>query len=188
MKRAGFLSILALSVVSAAFGADVPRPAGPLRFVSSTGETVQISDLKGKVVVVEFLLTHCPTCQASARLLSKLQTELGPKGLQVVGIAIDEGAGPKLPDFIAKTGANFPVGVLPQNGAYDFLQIPIMVRLNMPQLAFVDRKGQVREQHGAEEPWMMQTVEESNIRALLTKLLAEKAPAKAAPAKAAPKK
>jgi len=184
------MSRLLLSAVLAAClsplpAAVLPRPAGQIEFISHTGEKIRLSDLKGKVVVIEFLLTHCPSCKDNARLLSRLQNELGPKGLQVIGLAIDEGAGSKLRAFVTETGTNFPVGVYSSVAAREYMQIPIVVQMMMPQIAVVDRKGMIRDQHGATEAWMAPAVEEKNLRALLTKLLAEGA---APPSKAAPKK
>jgi peroxiredoxin len=174
--------LLAGLLLLPAMAADVPRPAAEIKFIDHTGRSVQLSALKGKVVVIEYLLTTCPTCQANARLLSRLQTELGPQGLVVLGIAIDEGAGQRLTQFIQRTGANFSLGIQKDTAAREWLQFPVMVRMTMPQLAFVDRKGVVREQHGAIEPWMAEAVEETNIRALLKKLLAEPAGIAAKPA------
>jgi len=151
------------------------------------GETIRLSELKGKVVVVEFLLTHCPSCKNGARLLGKLQREYEAKGLRVIGLAIDEGAGVKIPGFVQETNATFPIGVSTHTKAQEFLQFPSVVRMMMPQIAIIDKKGVIREQHGADEAWMGPTVEENNLRTAITKLLAEPASA-AAPKKAAPKK
>ncbi|MBI5083800.1 MAG: TlpA family protein disulfide reductase [Acidobacteria bacterium] len=175
----------ALMAVAAA-AATLPRPAREINVVSHTGQVVKLSQMKGKVVVVEFLLTHCPSCKHSARLLAKLQAEYGPRGLQVIGLAIDEGAGPKLDAFVRETGANFPVGVYSSAAAYDYLEHSMITNMLMPQLAIVDRKGMIREQHGGADPWMAEAMEERNLRALLEKLLKE--PAGAAMKKAAGKK
>jgi peroxiredoxin len=177
----------AVALAAAMPAADLPRPAGEISIVSHTGEAVKLSGLKGKVVVLEFLLTHCPSCKASAKILAKMQAEFGPRGLQVLGLAIDQGAGPKLTGFVQETGANFPVGVYSNVTAYDYLQHPMITSMLMPQMAFVDRKGMIREQHGGSDAWMSPAMEEKNIRDLLEKLLKE--PGGAAPAKkAAPKK
>jgi peroxiredoxin len=179
--RLSALFLLASAFVSNAVAADAPRPAGPLEFISYTGEKVRLSDLKGKVVVLEFLLTHCPSCKHSAGILARFQNEFGARGLQVVGLAIDDGAGPKIPQFVRETGANFPIGVYGNDKAHEYLQISVMSRMMMPQIAIIDRQGMIREQHGGDDPWMAAAIEEMNIRKALEKLLA------AAPAKAAPK-
>lgn len=187
--RVVFPALLGFCLLAPLPAANVPRPAAELQYISQTGEKIRLSELKGKVVVVEFLLTHCPGCKASARLLGRLQREYNDKGLRVIGLAIDEGAGPKIPGFVQETSAAFPIGVYDHTRAQEFLQFPSIVRMMMPQLAIVDRKGIVREQHGADESWMGPAMEETNLRKLIDKLLAEpvgaavKAPVKKAGSK-----
>ena len=43
-----------------------------------------------------FILTSCSHCQMTVKVLSKLQNEYGPRGLQVLASAIE--AGLRLPD------------------------------------------------------------------------------------------
>lgn len=184
--RAAALLLLAAGCFASLRAADVPRPAPPLQFVSHTGEMIRLSDLKGKVVILEFLLTHCPGCKNSAGILAKIQSEYGARGVQVLGLAIDDGAGPKIPQFIRETGANFPIGVYSNDKAHEYLQVSVMSRMMMPQVVMIDRQGVIREQHSGDDPWMSPAIEDMNIRKALAKLLAA-APAKAAP-KASPKK
>src|SRR5689334_16704832 len=77
---------------TAAFGQTVPRPADPLLINMLTGPKFNTASLKGKVVAVELLLTWCSHCQASAKVLQDLYTELKPKGLEVVGAATNTDA------------------------------------------------------------------------------------------------
>ncbi len=180
-------ALLGLCLLAPLPAANVPRPATEIQFISQTGEKITLSELKGKVVVVEFLLTHCGSCKGSARLLGRLQRELDSKGFRVIGLAIDAGAGPKIPGFVQETSAAFPIGVMEFTKAQEFLQFPSVVRMMMPQIAIIDKKGVIREQHGADEPWMSPAMEETNLRKLIDKLLAEPA-GPAATKKAAPKK
>jgi len=181
-------ALLGLCLLAPLPAATVPRPATEIQFISQSGESIKLSELKGKVVIVEFLLTHCPTCKNNARMLGALQREYDAKGLRVIGLAIDEGAGPKIPGFVQETNSTFPIGVYQHVKAQEFLQFPSVVRMMMPQIAIIDRKGVIREQHGADEPWMAPAIEESNLRKVINQLLAEPAGAAAAPKKAAPKK
>ena len=61
-------------------GAVDSREAPELFLTDTSGKQVRLSLLRGKVVVLEFMLTTCPHCQNTARLLSRLQREYGPKG------------------------------------------------------------------------------------------------------------
>jgi peroxiredoxin len=155
-------------------GAPAPRPASDLRFVSHRGQQIQLSAFKGKVVVVEFLLTTCPACMDAARILSRLQTELGPKGFQALGLAINPGAGAQLSDFAKNYATTYPVGVYPDPEARKFMQVSLMNRLLMPQLVFVDRRGMIRDRKGGDDASFFSN-EEKNIRALVGRLMSEKA-------------
>lgn len=168
------LAVLALLAAPALAG-QTPRPAGEIEFASLTGleGKMRLSGLRGKVVVIEFLLSTCPGCKHSAGILARLQREYGPRGLQVVGLAIDPGAAQRVPLFVAETGANFPIGLYNDEAARRYLQVPIMVRMMMPQVVIIDRKGMIREQHAGDDPWMAPAIEETNLRKVLEKLLAE---------------
>ena len=128
----------------------------------------------GRVVLVQFLYTTCPHCQATARFYSKLQKELGPRGLQVVGVAFNEEA-EEHPDlvrrFVELNGVEFPVGVAPREAVLSYLGISVMSRFAVPQVVIIDRNGVIRAQSeilGSEE-----LQDESRLRPLLEGLLKE---------------
>ena len=104
-------------------------------------------------------------------MLSGVQKDLGPKGLRVIGLAIDQNAAQSLYSFVEKAKANFPIGVYDNQAARDYLQLPIMNRMMMPQIAIIDRKGMIVDQHAADDAWMKEDVMEKNIRAAAAKLL-----------------
>lgn len=55
-----------------------------LRWVQ--GGPLTLAELRGRVVLVRFFTDpHCPFCRATAPALNELQSELGPRGLTVVG-------------------------------------------------------------------------------------------------------
>lgn len=172
LTRRGLMGLLPASLL--AQGGFKTRPAPEIRFTSFKGEQVRLSQYKGKVVAVEFLLTTCPSCMDAAKLLSRLQTELGPRGFQAIGLAIDTGAGARLPDFVKNHATTFPVGVYPDPEARKFMQVSLMHRLLMPQIVFVDRKGTIRDHKGGGDTEFFAN-EDKNVRALVNRLLAEKA-------------
>lgn len=182
MKRFPLVA-LAVCGLALSLNAASPRPAPPLSFITADGRTVALEALKGKVVIVEFGLTHCPACQDSARMLSRMQTEYGPQGLQVVGLMMDPEAPLKLREFANLYATTFPVGVHGYNEARKWLQTPEVMRLLVPVIVLIDRAGNIREQHAPDEkPWADK--KEEMLRASLKTLLAEKArPATRPPAK-----
>lgn len=190
MRRREFFMIPAAAAVltQTAQGAQIPRSAPELQFISHTGEQIKLSNYKGKkAVVIEFLLTTCPHCQKTAEMLSALQTRYAAKGLQVLGVAINPEARQQIPDFASEHSKNFPLGILSREEAASFLQHSAMLPFLMPQLVFIDRKGNIVEQQGGEnEAWYRD--QQANLRADIEKLLGgapapAKAPTKSSPAK-----
>ena len=64
------------------------------------GQEQALAQWKGKVLVVNFWATWCVPCREEMPEFVKLQSELGDRGLQFVGIAIDEPA--KVKQFAAE--------------------------------------------------------------------------------------
>ena len=71
------------------------------------GREQSIGQWKGKVLVVNFWATWCVPCREEMPEFVKAQQEFGPRGLQFVGIAIDDV--PKVEAFAAELGLNYPV-------------------------------------------------------------------------------
>lgn len=170
----GLLLALGLSLQAAA---PVPRAAPELKIHEPSGKDTLISAQKGKVVVIQFLFTWCPHCQQTAQWLSRMQAELGPKGLQVYGVAFDDSR--QTPDLKGATEkfiagyAKFPVGYGPQDQALRFLGMSVMDPYGVPQLVVIDKKGVIQAQTKA-RPGKGEIVEEPVMRTLVTKLLNEK--------------
>ncbi len=168
--------------------AEVPRKAPELAVQLVNGQQLLLSQLRGKVVVLEFLHTTCPHCQQSSALFERLYKELGPRGFQPVGVAFNDNAAQLVPDFVRQLGLTFPVGVAPRETVIEYLQHQMTKPLYVPQMIFVDRKGVIRAQHGGDDDFL-KTDLESNVRVQLEELLKEPAGAqRARPASAKPRR
>jgi thiol-disulfide isomerase/thioredoxin len=134
----------AFALLSVAIAADLPRKSPDFTVQLPDGKKAQVSDYRGKVLCVAFILTGCPHCQNATKVLSGLEKELGPKGFQVLEGAINEGA--DVPAFVRQFQPAFPVGTAGQLDALGYMQLSPMVRNLLPYIAFVDRKGMIRAQ------------------------------------------
>jgi len=134
--RTLILSSMLVALGAAAFaGGPIPRPAQPLDLVdSTTGKHVVLSNYKGKVVVVQFLLTTCSHCQAFSAILNRLQAEYGPKGFQAIGAAVNEATPEMAKNYHAQYAQAFPVGPLVREPMLAFLGISVMDRPGFPQI------------------------------------------------------
>lgn len=104
-----FLTVVLLGVASVRVtGEEIPtnnRPAPALTFKDvTTGEKVSLSELKGKVVVVDFWATWCGPCLGEIPGYIALQEKYGKDGLVIVGVSLDQG-GPKVVKKFAKEHA-----------------------------------------------------------------------------------
>lgn len=67
------------------------KPA--MQFKSTTGQTVDLQDLRGKLVLVDFWATWCGPCMAEAEHMVQVNRQYGPKGLVLIGISLDSNRG-----------------------------------------------------------------------------------------------
>ena len=84
-------------------------PAPDVSVVSlGNGSTLKLSDLKGKVVLLNFWATWCPPCREEIPSMMKLNKFMAGKPFQMVAISIDEGGKPAIEAFFKETGFSLP--------------------------------------------------------------------------------
>ncbi len=166
-----FQTLIALGLTFAFAGCadQIPRPSPEFTIATGT-DPIRISQYKGKVTVVIFLLTYCPHCQKTVGVLSKLQTEYAPKGLQVVGCAVEDMANMYVPDFVKKFQPAFPMGWSLRDPVLNYLEHPPMLRLLMPNVVVIDRQFAIQAQYAGDHP-IFEGNQEANLRAVIEPLL-----------------
>ena len=178
------LTLLAMAG-AAARAAQLPRPSPDFAINLGQGKQARISQYKGKTVVVAFILTYCSHCQKVIGVLSKMQTEYGPRGLQVLASATEDMAAAALPGFLRLFDPPFPVGINTTTEFVTYTQHPTMLQLYMPGLVFIDKDGIIQAQYEGGDAMLEETNVEKSIRAKVEEMLK---PPTAAPKKAAAKK
>jgi len=110
-----------------------------------SGRSVRLSDLRGKVVLIEFWATWCPPCRASVPVIERLHKTFAGQGLVVLGISIDE-QWDAVRSFAREKGISY--AVLKGN---DEVSAQYMVRL-VPTMFLVGKDGMIARQYvGGEE-------------------------------------
>jgi hypothetical protein len=158
--------------------ANLPRPAPRFTVNLANGRQVTLSQYKGNVVALLFILTTCPHCQKAIGCLTEEQKEFGPRGFQTISSAIEDMAKMNVPDFVRRFDPPFPVGYNNFTAALDFLQHPAPVPALMPMVAFVDRQGVVRAQYEGSDPFFADDKMAANIHAKIKELMGPEAPSK----------
>jgi thiol-disulfide isomerase/thioredoxin len=181
------LTVTALLAIAlpAARAAQLPRPSPDFAINLGPGKQARISQYKGKTVVVAFILTYCSHCQMAIGVLSKMQKEYGPRGLQVLASATEDMAAAALPGFLRQFDPPFPVGTNTTAEFTAYIQHPTMLQLYMPALVFIDKDGIIEAQYEGRDPILEETNVEKGIRAKVEEMLKSAA---VAPKKAAAKK
>ena len=104
------------------------------------GREQSLGQWKGKLLVVNFWATWCVPCREEMPEFVKAQQEFGQRGLQFVGIAIDDAA--KVEAFAAELGLNYPALI----GGYGAIELSRSLGNRLGALPFtiiVDRSGRI---------------------------------------------
>ncbi|MBM3792814.1 MAG: hypothetical protein FJW31_01860 [Acidobacteria bacterium] len=102
--------------------------------------------------------------------MSGLYSKYRSQGLEVLMAGMD--VNPLVPEFIKRFNVNFPVGVIRDTVAREFMQLPVMVRASVPWKAIIDKNGVVRAQFTGEQAHFYS--EERETAQWADRLLAEK--------------
>jgi peroxiredoxin len=107
------------------------------------GKVVRLAELKGKVVVLNFWATWCIPCRAEIPALVELQSTYAKKGLQVIGVSVDDPA-EKMKPFVGKYKINYPVLQALGNDKILDTYGPMVV---VPQTVVIERGGNICVKH-----------------------------------------
>ncbi len=91
----------------------VGKSAPPFKLSSVEGEAYSLQSLLAQgPVLVSFFKVSCPTCQYTFPFLERLYRQLGPNGVQVVGISQDSARDSQ--KFAGQFGVTFPLLIDPE--------------------------------------------------------------------------
>ncbi len=72
------------------------------------GKTYTLSELKGKVVLLDFWAVWCPPCRRSIPFFQSLYERYRDSGLVVVGVSVDKDRS-RLVGFVRNMGVTYPI-------------------------------------------------------------------------------
>ena len=114
-----------------------PRPAPNFTLLTIEGESIDLNDLHGKVVMIDFWASWCPPCVHEAPTLRNVYQEYKNRGVEFIGVAIWDSE-MDISMFIEKFNVPYPNG-LDKTGT---IAIDYGVS-GIPEKHFVDRRGWV---------------------------------------------
>lgn len=143
-RRSWLLSLSAgLCAIRSARSATGPAWSQPLSVRTVEGKVFDVHKQEGKVVLVDFMTTTCPSCKLASAGIAKLHQEFGKDGFLPVVIGIDPQAAAVLPIYRNLYGLKCPVGLVSREDVLRFLEHPPQRPLMVPTLVLLDRRGRI---------------------------------------------
>jgi len=114
------------------------RPAPDFSLRDLDGREVSLSQMRGKVVILNFWATWCPPCRQEIPDFVDLQKQYGAQGLQIVGVSMDQEGASVVRPFVQQNHINYTMLVDGQKiaGLYGGIQ-------GIPTTFILDRQGRI---------------------------------------------
>jgi thiol-disulfide isomerase/thioredoxin len=109
---------------------------------TSSGEDIQLSRYKGKVVLLNFWATWCGPCQVEIPWFSEFQQTYSDQGFIVIGASMDEDGWTSVMPYIRTNKINYRVGIAGQQIAQAYGGVE-----TLPETLLIDRDGKIVARH-----------------------------------------
>jgi thiol-disulfide isomerase/thioredoxin len=117
-------------------GASVPPGLQVTNWINSRG--LELGDLKGKVVMLDFWATWCGPCKAAVPHTNELAEKYADDGLVIIGVCATRGA-EIMAQTVEELGIKYPVAA-----DVDGATVSAYAANGFPDYYFIDRSGRLR--------------------------------------------
>lgn len=117
---------------------DAPPKLQVENWVNTDGKALKLSELKGKVVVLDFWGVWCGPCRAAMPHLKELYEKHKEDGLVVIGVHTTS-QGDKMAEYVQEAELPWPVAVDVDKQTVKAFRID-----SFPDYCLIDRKGDLR--------------------------------------------
>jgi len=104
----------------------------------ATGRHVTLADYRGEVVLLNIWATWCEPCKVEMPSLEQLQKDMGPQGLKIVAVSIDEGGPDVVRQYARDLGLTFDI-LHDQSGHIQ----QIYQTTGVPESFVINREGRI---------------------------------------------
>ncbi len=148
MKYINLLTIFLLLFLLPYYSAGVEKKAPDFAVKDINGNTIRLSEERGKVVLLNFWATWCRVCVAEMDTLEKIYRRFKDKGFVIIGVSIDRYE-ESVKEFLKERRITFPVAVDPEKDIY----FDKYGGFGVPLSFLIDKKGYIRDTIFGENEW-----------------------------------
>lgn len=117
------------------------KPAPGFSLIDASGTLVDLADLKGHVVLLNFWATWCGGCQVEIPWFVEFQNKYKNSGLAVVGISTDEDGWKSVRPYLKEKNLDYTIAI-------DDAKVSKLYGLDsMPMTLLIDRDGKIAATH-----------------------------------------
>lgn len=113
-----------------------------------TGDTLQIADYEGQVVMLNIWATWCAPCEVEMPSIQRLHETLGDSGVRVVAVSVDQGNRDAVQRWIDERDLTFQVLHDPSGRIERTYQTT-----GVPESFIIDRDGVIVKKHIGADAW-----------------------------------
>lgn len=117
------------------------QKAPDFSLTDAEGKRLRLADLRGKVVIVDFWATDCGGCRVEIPWFVEFEREYRDRGLEIVGLSLDEEGWKAVKPFMAEKQINYRVA-LADEAVTNRYHVE-----SMPTTVMIDRAGRMAATH-----------------------------------------
>lgn len=143
------LAVVAVAAIGAVSSLTLTRPAPEVKFSGLAGESFNTSDLRGKVVLVNFWGTYCTPCIKEMPKVVDAHRKFGPRGYETVAVSTRHDNPQRVARFVSEQSLPFRIALDSQGVvAKEFGNVRIT-----PTVFLLGKDGRILRRYVGEPNW-----------------------------------